>query len=254
MRTSVVTQIHAIAFLLLMVATQLPAGAQSARAGSRSSGTEQELIDAARARHQAYARGDCRGWALYVSDDFHTIDQAGHWFTRDQEMKECQPPPGSRNERVLTDFHCQIKGNLAFLDYRIDEIQHRGDTKYTQSFRKLDTFERQQKKWMVILGMQVQIFDDPPIAQVDPDSYGAFVGQYELTADEGDLITRRGDKLFAQGAPEDKPTELRPESSDTFFIPGDPTRITFVRDQAGKVVGLVTHFPDREIQREKRVR
>jgi hypothetical protein len=107
---------------------------------------------------------------------------------------------------------------------------------------------------MVILGMQVQIFDDPPIAQVDPDSYGAFVGRYELTADEGDLITRRGDKLFAQGAPEDTPTELRPESSDTFFIPGDPTRITFVRDQAGKVVGLVTHFPDREIQREKRVR
>jgi hypothetical protein len=69
-----------------------------------------------------------------------------------------------------------------------------------------------------------------------------------------DLITRRGDKLFGQKAEEDMPTELLPESSDTFFIPGDPTRITFVRDQAGKVVGMVVHIPDREVQSEGKVK
>jgi hypothetical protein len=78
--------------------------------------------------------------------------------------------------------------------------------------------------------MQVQIFDDPAIAQVDPSTYGAFVRRYENTAGVVDLVTRRGDKLFAQEAEEDTPTELFPESSDTFFIPGDPTRITFVSD------------------------
>ena len=69
-----------------------------------------------------------------------------------------------------------------------------------------------------------------------------------------DLISRKGDKLFGQGAPDDTPTELFPESSDTFFIPGDPTRMTFVRDETGKVTGLVLHIPDREIVRERKVR
>ncbi|MGB7944806.1 MAG: nuclear transport factor 2 family protein [Terriglobales bacterium] len=143
------------------------------------------------------------------SDDFRFIDQAGHSFTRDQEVRECQLPlpPGSKSERVLTSFHCQVKGNLAFLDYRIDETQRRGDTTYTQSFRHLDTFER-RKEWTVSHAMQVQIFDDPAIAQVDPTTYGAFVGRYENTAGVVDLVTRRGDKLFAQEAEDDTPTEM----------------------------------------------
>ena len=170
-------------------------------------------------------------------------------------MKECQLPlpPGSKSERVLTRFHCEIKGNLAFLDYRIDETQRRGDTTYTQSFRHLDTFER-RKEWTVSYAMQVQIFDDPAIAKVDPATYATFVGRYENTSGVVDLITRRGDKLFGQEAEEDTPTELLPESSDTFFIPGDPARITFVRDQPGKVVGMVVHIPDREVRREKKVK
>ena len=101
--------------------------------------------------------------------------------------------------------------------------------------------------------MQVQIFDDPAIAMVDPTTYAAFVGRYENTSGVVDLITRRGDKLFGQEAKEDTPTELLPESSDTFFIPGDPARITFVRDQPGKVVGMVVHIPDREVRRERKV-
>ena len=231
------------------------AGAHSGLAESRSPDTEQELIQVAQARQLAYARGDCRAWAGYVSDDFRFIDQAGHSFTRDQEMRECQLPLplGSKSERVLTSFHCQIKGNLAFLDYRIDETQRRGDTTYTQSFRHLDTFER-RKESTVSHAMQVQIFDDPPIDQVDPTTYGAFAGRYENTAGVVDLVTRRRGKLFAQGAEDDTPTELLPESSDTFFIPGDPARITFVRDQAGKVVGMVVHIPDREVRREKKVK
>ena len=255
MQTSAVTKIYTAA-LLLFVATNSPARTHNGPYESRSPGIERELTEAARARQQAYARGDCLNWAKYVSDDFHFIDQAGRSFTRDQEMKECQLPHlvGSKNERVLTDFHCQSKNNLAFLDYRVDETQHLGDTKLTQSFRHVDTFARHQKTWTVIHAMQVQIFDDPPIAGVDPGSYGAFVGQYESTAGTVDLITQRGDKLFAQGAEDDTPTELLPESSDTFFIPGDPTRLTFVRDQAGRVIGAVLHFPAREILREEKVR
>ena len=56
--------------------------------------------------------------------------------------------------------------------------------------------------------MQVQIFDDPAFAKVDPTAYGAFVGRYENTAGVVDLITRRGDKLFGQDAEEDTPHRI----------------------------------------------
>jgi Domain of unknown function (DUF4440) len=257
MRIPILTKFHAASLLFFVVASPFVAATDSGPAQSRSSGAGRALIEAARARQQAYARGDCLDWAAYVSPDFQFIDQAGHSFTRDQEMKECQPHravPGSKNERVLTDFRYQIKGNLGFLDYRVDETQRWGDTKFTQSFRHVDTFEHHLEKWTVIRAMQVQIFDDPPVARFEPASYAAFVGQYELAAGVVDLITRRGDKLFAQGAQEDSPTELLPESSDTFFIPGDPSRLTFLRDKTGTVIGAVLHFPDREILREKKIR
>ena len=269
----VVKKLHAASLLFFAVASQLPAKAQSEPALSHLSGTERGLVEAARARHQALAHGECLDWASYVSADFHFIDSWGHSFTRDQELKECQDNhpsssaasakhiqpqhavAGSKNERVLTDFHCQINGSLAFLDYRQDEIHYRDNTKHTRSYRTLDTFERRQRKWTVIQGMSVQIFDDPPIARIEPASYDAFVGHYESSpGGVVDFISRKGDKLFGADTPDGTGTELFPESSDTFFIPGDPTRMTFVRDETGKVAGLVLHIPDREIVRERKVR
>jgi hypothetical protein len=257
----VVKKLHAASLLFFAVASQLPANAQSEPALSHLSGTERGLVEAARARQQAYAHGECLDWASYVSADFHSIDTWGRSFTRDQEIKECQEGhpqhavAGSKDERVLTDFHCQINGNLAFLNYRKDEIHQRGDTKHTRSYRHLDIFERHERKWTVIQTMEVQIFDDPPIARIEPASYDAFVGQYESSpGGVVDFISRKGDKLFGADTPDGTGTELFPESSDTFFIPGDPTHMTFVRDETGKVTGLVLHIPDREIVRERKVR
>ena len=105
-----VRKLHAAALLFFAVASQLPARAQSEPALSRSSGTERELIEAARARHQAYAHHDCLDWASYVSADFHFIDQAGHSFTRDQEMKECQPQPADAGSRHAPSSSHQFLG------------------------------------------------------------------------------------------------------------------------------------------------
>ena len=52
-----------------------------------------------------------------------------------------------------------------------------------------------------------------------------------------DTVTRKGDKLYLQTTGDAGPTELVPESPDTFFIRSSLNRDTFVRDQSGKVVG-----------------
>ena len=125
-----------------------------------------------------------------------------------------------------------------FVDYRYDETQHWGETEIKQSFRHLDASEQREGRWIATYAMQVQIFDDPKIAKIDPNTYDAYVGRYALSSTVIDTVGRNGDKLFIQGQDEQTPTEISPESADTFFIPGDPTRLRFVRDANGKVIAL----------------
>jgi hypothetical protein len=223
----------------------------------KSSTVEQELIEAAKARASAYAKGNCQLWATYVSPDFRFIDQSGQTFTRDQEIKECQPGSSSlvRNERTLSDFRVRLGTRLAFVDYRYDETQHWGETEIKYAFRHLDTFEQREGRWIVTYAMQVQIFDNhPKIAEIDPNTFDAYVGRYALSSTWIDTVVRNGDKLFIYGQDEQTPTEIFPESADTFFIPGDPTRLRFVRDANGKVIALISHLPERQIFREAKIK
>jgi len=215
---------------------------------------EAELVAAAKARADAYARGDCSAWAQFVSPEFRFIDQSGHATTREQQEKECEPGKNSpRNERVLSDFHSQIQSDLAFVDYRYDESERWGTTEIKKTFRQLDTFQRRQGKWLVVYAIRVQIFDDPVPAKLDPSTYDTYVGRYALNESVIDTVTRQGDTLFIRAPDEPSPTELLPERADTFFVRGDPTRFTFVRDGNGKVILLDAHLPEHRLYQEKRL-
>jgi len=170
-------------------------------------------------------------------------------------MKECESSSSLvRNERTLSDFRVRLGTRLAFVDYRYDETQHWGETEIRQAFRHLDTFELREGRWIATYAMQVQIFDDPKIAEIDPNIYDTYVGRYALSSTLIDTVGRDGDKLFIQGQDEQTPTEIFPESADTFFIPGDPTLLRFVRDANGKVIALIGHIPERQIFREAKIK
>lgn len=244
-----------LALILALLAFRLPQQTATSHAppAKATSKVEETLIADIRARARAYAAGECRTWATYVSSDFRFIDQAGQIFTRDQEIKECQPHPAVTNERNLYDFHSQVTTKLAFVDYRYDEIQHWGETEIVQSFRHLDTLELRQGNWLCVYAMQVQIFDDPAVFKVDPGIYDHYAGHYELSRGIIDTVLRKGDELFIQAPDDDVPTRLFPESADTFFMPGSPTRLTFVTGKNKDVVELVVHFPQRVVFREKKI-
>ncbi len=248
---------HIYFFTLLLALMGLtmpqPASNSSASAAKPNSRVEEKLISDIQARARAYAAGDCQSWATYVSSDFRFIDQAGQIFTRNQEIKECHPHQGATNKRNLMDFHSRVDRTSAFVDYRYDEIQYWGGSKIVQSFRHLDTFELRQGTWICVYAMQVQIFDDPPVFKVDPSIYNHYAGQYELSRGIVDTVIRKGDDLFIKAPDDDMPTQLFPESADTFFIPGSPTRLTFVTGKDKGVVELVLHFPQRIVFREKKI-
>ena len=90
-------------------------------------------------------------------------------------------------------------------------------------------------------------------AAVDPKLYDLYAGEYELNPGFTIIILRRGDKLISQatGQPE---VELFPESETRFFLKVVDAQVDFVRDEAGRVTGLVLHqggmdLPARRIRR-----
>ena len=73
---------------------------------------------------------------------------------------------------------------------------------------------------------------------VDTKIYDLYVGEYELAPGSMLVITKEGDKLMGQAYGEEK-VELFPESETRYFLQVADAQVEFVKDDAGKVTGLV---------------
>lgn len=91
----------------------------------------------------------------------------------------------------------------------------------------------------ILFGEKYEIPGQEVIAKVDPKIYDAYVGQYQL----GPItltVTHEGDRLLAQPTGQSK-AELFPESETKFFLKVVDAKITFVKDESGKVTHLILH-------------
>lgn len=91
-----------------------------------------------------------------------------------------------------------------------------------------------------------------PIAQAgkaDPKTFDDYVGEYELPI--GILVlTHEGDKMFGQPKGDSK-EELKPEDDGSFLVTNVNARVTFIRDDKGKVVEIVVKLNDQEMKGKK---
>jgi len=74
--------------------------------------------------------------------------------------------------------------------------------------------------------------------KVDTSGFDAYVGEYQVTPSLTMTITREGDKLFAQLTGQPK-LAVEPVSDTQFTIPEVKANISFEKDSAGKVTGLL---------------
>src|SRR5271154_1310876 len=231
----------------------LPAAGQSSQPQTNASTSvdEQEIISAARARANACASGDAQTWATFVDENFRDIE-GNHTGTRKEILDECQQAarviPGHKIERLVSSFHFQFVGNIALVDYLYEFREHFGEITLNEAIRQVDTFEKRQGKWVALLAVSAEVMPDPPVAKVDGTALDDFTGEYAWAgAQFVDTVTRKGDKLYVQGSWEDSPTELLPESIDTFFDRGGGVspmaRSTFVRDKTGRVIEEHVYSP-----------
>ncbi|UCC40499.1 MAG: serine hydrolase [Candidatus Aminicenantes bacterium] len=80
--------------------------------------------------------------------------------------------------------------------------------------------------------------EEPKQVQVNPEVYNDYAGTYQTTPTFFIVVTREGDRLFAQGTGQPK-FELFPESETTFFLKAVRAKIIFERDRNGKVFRLI---------------
>jgi CubicO group peptidase (beta-lactamase class C family) len=93
------------------------------------------------------------------------------------------------------------------------------------------------------------------VAEIDPDTYEEYAGIYQVTPSRKIKITREGDRLFADPIfvipSGDTQCEIFPESETVFFMTRASQKITFTRDEKGKVNGLFLEDGGRRMKAKK---
>ncbi|MBC8028009.1 MAG: serine hydrolase [Steroidobacteraceae bacterium] len=82
--------------------------------------------------------------------------------------------------------------------------------------------------------------------QIDASVYDEYVGVYQLAPNVTITISKDGDQLAVQATGQPRDIAI-PESPTTFYSRLSPIRLSFVRDEAGRVSRLVLHELSRDI-------
>lgn len=86
--------------------------------------------------------------------------------------------------------------------------------------------------------------------KVDPSTFDAYIGDYQVTSKLVLTISKEGDKLFGQLTGQGK-LAVEPVSETQFTIPDVKASITFEKDSAGQVVGLILSQGTRTVNAKK---
>jgi CubicO group peptidase (beta-lactamase class C family) len=102
----------------------------------------------------------------------------------------------------------------------------------------------------ILFGEKVELPRTRTAVKVNPKIYDAYVGEYEFGPNRIMTITREGDKLFAQrtNGPRD---EIMPENETTFFLSVADVQLIFVKDDTGKVSGMILRANGQEYKGRK---
>ena len=136
-------------------------------------------------------------------------------------------------------------------------VWHNGGTGGYHSFIG---FDKKNRRGVVVLSNSANDIDDigrhllvsqyplarlePPkehkAIQIDPKSFDAYAGEYQLAPGFGLVFSREGDKFFMQPTGQNK-TEIFAESETDFFLAVADVQITFVKDDKGQVIQAILH-------------
>ncbi len=177
-----------------------------------------ELSRIARERILAFDKGDTALWSRYVADGYVIATPSGVVETKQQVMQGFRPPAaGYRDVFSLEDAHVRLNGDVAVMSYVINEYEFWDEQRYNiPKLRKTDTYILRNGRWLIVASQGGFIPAAPSAVRVDPATYNAYVGRYQLMRSLTYSVTRSGDTLMIQEIGQPGLRTLIPDG-DTFF-------------------------------------
>jgi ketosteroid isomerase-like protein len=230
---------------------------------------EQELLKLERAWLDAYLKRDAAAMEQIESDDFTITHANGQVITKAQEVANLKRSGATDSSLAFSteDTKVRLYGDTAILTGIF--VSKSKDS--TERSRYTDVYVKRNGRWQVVASHLTRLTPpaapaspsspaapsspQPPAApsagaaKVDPNSFDAYLGQYETPF--GILtITREGDRLFGQPGGDTK-EELIPESPDQFNVPTVEAKVKFVKDANGQVTHMLLNLKGQEVNAKK---
>jgi ketosteroid isomerase-like protein len=237
----------------------VPALAQQNQSPVSCRATEQEVLDVAHQLWSAVRNRDVAAYDKLVDDDFISTDDGAVRKGKKEILAGLRQPEGNiHNETdeqpadirlVFTDGVAILNFSKHWTDYdKAAGISFGGSSVITR------VFTCKNGEWKLISFHETGISNRDRQPSTSAMSHlDDYVGRYRLgeNGDKGEIsVARTGDKLF-ETWPGDKPVEILPGKYDTFFTRVDLWVERFVRDESGKVTGILYTYPDGEIEAKR---
>lgn len=227
----------------LAVAICLAASMSRAQDQPKFSPTQQEVLDARKARIEAGNKRDYATWSRYVADDciYSTDDGEVDTNVKAHTREHWKLPLAYDHGVNPREFVIHVYGNTAVINVRVTAHEQFTDTDIISEERTTETYIKQNASWLLIAKQwgNLPVNFHKPVA-VDTSVYKDYVGQYQWRPlDDIDTVSVKDGRLWSQ-FPKDA-DEYLPLSSDTFFVRDDIGSVTFVRDAQGHVTGYTYH-------------
>jgi hypothetical protein len=200
----------------------------------------QELMDGA-------GSGDKRPWQEYFADDAFYFDEKGRNMDKAALVADVTPlPSGYTGTLKLGKVQSHIEGDVAIMSYDQDETETVFGQAMTARYHETDTWRRRNGRWQIIAAQVLRYYEDPAPGKVNPASYSAYVGTYELSPGNRFVVSSDGKQLYRQRGEQPK-VELVPEATDIFFRKGVEGRILFRHANQGGVDALIDRRNNEDI-------
>jgi ketosteroid isomerase-like protein len=244
-------RLFSIAFVLLF---SLHAFAQQNQSPVTCTATEQAVRDASHQIWAAYRDRDVATYDRLVDDSYISTDDSGVRKGKKDVLADLRKPEGNIHtdtDEQPEDVRVVFTGGVAIVNQTKHWTDY--DTKAGISWGATSRTTRvltcKNGEWKLVAFHDTNI----PNRHRKPftnDRLDDYVGHYRLvdSGDKGDIsITRVGDKLIDTWA-NGEATELFSGRYDTFFSREDDWVERFLRDNSGKVTGILYTYVDGELE------
>ena len=218
-----------VSMLLAMTLLVAPAGPS----------LQEDLVATVREMFDALLAGDKGVWDKRLASEFVLVDRDGAVKTREEFLKEADPPPPSvRVQLEVAEPRVQDLGEAAVLTFTTREHEQIWGQSLDVDYRNTMVFARRDGAWRLVSWQYVEVPRDAAPVAVSAAALPALEGEYEAAPGTTFTVVRREGRLFGARAGR-KEAELVPEGETVFFTPGTEFRKIFVKDAQGRVSGML---------------